>query len=230
MAKRDKSFKNTWISVKDQSLATAVREAGFDLSVFHEYSEATQDEVRKQSFKYALRSISDDYEEQTGHDLAALEYGVYVIRLSDPFILSYHNENCDDPESIFSNTSQIVYIGRGDVLVRLKHHFQHKLFDFMLSLSGASFDFQILDPGMAKSAHYTVADLHKQIEHDLLVEFSRTVSCADRGFPLLNKNRGSSAGLDYTGGSWKVPLRRKNDKMIEWVITPTPYLRSFNLD
>ena len=224
MGKRDKTFENEWIWVKNQSLATAAREAGFDLAMFDEYSEDTQKELRKKSVKYVLRNISDAFEEEAEYELSDVSYGVYVIRLSAPFSVQYRNSECENGGE---TTSQVIYIGRGDVLGRLKGHFERKLFDFMQSLSGAEFDIQILDPN---SDHYSKNNLHKQIEHDLLEAFAERITCKNKGYPLLNKNSGDTAGLDYCGEKWDAPLRKRDKRMIEWMITPTDSWRSLNLD
>ena len=226
MAKREKTFENKWVWIKHQSLATAAREAGFDLAMFHQYSDETQRELRKNSVKYVIRNIADAYEEETDADLRDLKYGVYVIRLASPFIVNYKDSECD-VSGENGTTSQIIYIGRGDVLGRLKSHFDRKLFDFMQSLSGAEFDIQILDP---TSDHFSKDNLHKQIEHELLKAFSERVTCKDRGFPLLNKKKAESVGLDYCGEKWDHPLRKRDHRTIEWIITPTEQWRSFNLD
>ena len=226
MAKRDETFENVWVWVRHQSLATAAREAGFDLAMFEQYSKDTQKELRKKSVRYVTRNIAEAYEKETGNDLEQVGYGVYVIRLASPFIVNYADSQCEDGGADGS-TSQIIYIGRGDVLGRLHSHFEKKLFDFMQSLSGAEFDIQILNPD---SPHVSKTDLHKQIEHDLLKAFSEKVTCKPKGFPLLNKKRGDDVGVTYCGEKWDHPLRKRDRRKIEWTITPTENWRSFNLD
>lgn len=226
MAKRDTSFSNKWIWVKDQSLATAAREAGFDLAMYDKYRDQTKSELRARTVKQALRNIEDTYWEQTEQDLADINYGVYVIRLSCPFTVKYSTISVADGDSVYDNTSQIVYIGRGNVLGRLKSHLNSKLFDFMQSLSGADFDFQILDP---YSDHIAKNKLFKQIEHDLLESFSVNVTGQSRGYPLLNKNKGEDLEVEDCGKNWNSPLLKRQDRMIEWVLTPTPHWRHFTL-
>ena len=224
MAKRDKTFENEWIWVKNQSLATAAREAGFDLAMFDEYSEDTQKELRKKSVRYVIRNIEDAFEELADYELSEVSYGVYVIRLSAPFSVQYRNSDCEDEGE---TTSQVIYIGRGHVVGRLKGHFERKLFDFMQSLSGAEFDIQILDPS---SDHYSKNNLHMQIEHDLLEAFADRITCVTKGYPLLNKKPGDSAGLDYCGDKWDHPLRKRDKRKIEWNISPTDNWRTLKLD
>lgn len=224
MAKRDTKFENKWLWVKKQSLATAAREAGFDLAMFNEYSEDTQKELRKKSVRYVIRNIEDAFEELSDYELSHVKYGVYVIRLSAPFAVQYRHSDCDEDGE---TTSQIIYIGRGDVAVRLKGHFENKLFDFMQSLSGAEFDIQILDPA---SDHYSKNNLHKQIEYELLEAFAERITCETKGYPLLNKKPGDSAQLDYCGDKWDGPLRKRDKRVIEWNISPTDNWRNLKLD
>jgi len=218
------------------SLATAAREAGFDLAVYHEYSESTQKELRKRTVKQAISNICDEYEFQTeekfgkSKSLDDVSFGVYVIRLSNPFTVRYRTPAISDVSTSktvnFDGTSQIVYIGRGDVRSRLESHLKYKLFDFMLSLSGADFDFQILDP----VSDFVAKDkLHKQVEHDLLLNFAETVTCREKGWPILNKYSGSDVGVEDCGKRWNYPLR-KDVKLLEWAIEPTEKWRETHLD
>ncbi len=227
MAKRDESFENEWIWVKRQSLATAAREAGFDLALFEKYSTETQTELRKKSVKYVLRNIADAYEEECEEELFEVKYGVYVIRLSAPFEIDYSTYDEDSDGGFYGGTSQIIYIGRGDVLDRLRDHFENKLFDFMQSLSGAEFDIQILNPS---SDHHSKVDLHKQIEHDLLEAFTERVTDEDDGFPLLNKKRGDDVNKKNCGTKWDHPLRKRDKRKIEWILKPTEFWRQLKLD
>lgn len=236
MASRKKETSFDWINLWGISLATAAREAGFDLAVYHEYSESTQHELRKRTIKQALSNICDEYEWSTEQKfgkpklLSNVSLGVYVIRLSNPFTIRYRAPEISSKSPTntvdFDGTSQIVYIGRGDVQGRLESHLKHKLFDFMLSLSGADFDFQILDPD---SDFIAKDQLHRQIENDLLIQFSEKVTCREKGFPLLNKNSGSDVGVEDCGKRWNYPLRR-DVKLLEWAIEPTEKWRKTNLD
>lgn len=236
MASRKKETLHKWISLSNMSLATAARESGFDLAVYHEYSESTQQELRKRTIKQTISNICDEYEWETEDKfgepkaLEEVEYGVYVIRLSSPFTVRYRTpeikKNTKKQTVDFDGTSQIVYIGKGDVKTRLERHLKSKLFDFMLSLSGANFDFQILDP---KSNFVAKDKLYTQIENDLLVSFSETVTCKEKSWPLLNKISGSDEGVKDCGKSWNLPLR-KNVKRLEWAIEPTEKWRKTYLD
>lgn len=235
MAKRSRDFKLDWINLKGISLASAARESGFDLAVYHGYREGTQEELRKRTVNAALEAINDAYEYKTeekfgaAKDLADVSCGVYVIRLSNPFTIRYRSpeSGVDDGDTVdFEGTSQIVYIGKGDVKGRLKQHLGKKLFDFMLSLSGANFDFQIVEP---TCQHHSPLDHHTQLEHDLLKEFANTVSQKERGFPLLNKNSGTDLGKADIGSNWNYPLRR-DVLNLEWAIEPTEKWRKVNLD
>ena len=121
-------------------------------------------------------------------------------------------------------------MGKGDVKNRLEQHLKKKLFDFMLSLSGANFDFQILDPHLNNVAK---EKLFTQIENDLLVRFSVTIGGNSKGkgkgLPLLNKNSGSDVGVTDCGKRWNYPLRRDVSRL-EWAIEPTQKWLITNLD
>ena len=65
MARRKKETTLNWINLWGMSLATAAREAGFDLAVYHEYSHSTQKELRKRTVKQAISNICDAYEWET---------------------------------------------------------------------------------------------------------------------------------------------------------------------
>ena len=204
---------HNWTMIKDQSLATAARQVGFDLAMYEQYPKKVKDELRKQSVKRALKNIEDAYEEATEEYLSDVIFGVYAIRLSKPLTVMYQLK-----------PSQVVYIGRGNVSNRIKQHLNDKLFDFMQSLSGANFDFQILN---VVSSYESAQKLHKQIEYDLLKEFASTVTGESRGFPLLNKNAGTSQNVDK-GPKWDHPLR-KSSSGIEWELKPTDYWRNYTL-
>ena len=106
--------KNTWYKVGNQSLAVYARNAGFDLAIYDEYSDAVKTELRKRTVTEAMRSIEWACQEH-GFDLPGLIGGVYVISLANPLSLLYPG-----------GRSQVLYIGRGNVHVRIKSHFGNR--------------------------------------------------------------------------------------------------------
>jgi hypothetical protein len=80
--------KNTWYKVGNQSLAVYARNAGFDLAIYDEYSDAVKTELRKRTVTEAMRSIEWACQEH-GFDLPGLKGGVYVISLANPLSLLY---------------------------------------------------------------------------------------------------------------------------------------------
>jgi hypothetical protein len=190
-----------WTPVKKQSLARAAREAGYDLAMFENYPKAVQDTLRYHAIKNVLRNLQDDYEELTGKELWAVRQGVYVICLSDPFTIQYA-----------SGCSNIVYIGRGQISTRLKNHFENSLFDVMMSLAGADFDFYLSEP-----IDRNEEGVFKQLEHDLLQNFRQKIGGGS--FPLLNKYAGSRQGLKL-GKGWNLPLKTSG-KRPTWAIKAT---------
>ena len=104
-------------------------------------------------------------------------------------------------------------------MARLKSHFESKLFDFMLSLNGANFDFHFAQPARPGTLTY-----FKHVEHLMLDYFSAPYGGMDdkRRFPILNKNAGSNK--EYSEGSdwWKKPLKAAGRRPL-WEIKPTDY-------
>ena len=125
--------RNTWFTIPNQSLSIYMREAGFDLAIYDQYSEAVRAEARRDTIKKAMYSLEWAFWELTGAELKDLRHGVYVIRLSGGLEIKYRN-----------GTSPVIYIGEGAVANRLKSHYDKKLFDFMASLSGALLDLSTL--------------------------------------------------------------------------------------
>ena len=199
--------KNNWYSVKNQSLAVYARYAGFDLAVYHEYSKEVQKELRSRAVKEALFAIESACEEMK-LKIGEITNGVYVISLSNPLSIQYRN-----------GRSQVIYIGIGNIMERIKSHFDNKLFDFMLGLSGADFDFYFARPALSGTADY-----YKHVEHLMLEFFSKKYGGMDekRRFPILNKNAGNNK--EFMGGSewWKTPLKASGKKP-QWELKPTDF-------
>lgn len=199
----------SWWKIKDQSLALAVREAGYDLTMFHEYPEDTQAALRKSAIKIVLRNIRDEFENMTEKDLRDIKQGVYVICVSNPFTIQYEKK-----------TSEIIYIGIGNICSRLESHFNNSLFDFMMSVAGANFDFYLTEPKSSPGDLY-----YKHIEYMLLERFWES-----RGsYPLLNTNAGSKKEFDGAGKGWDKPLKGSGKKPI-WAIRPTRHSDFGTLD
>ena len=190
-----------WTIVKNQSLALAAREAGYDLTMYEEYPQAVQETLRYHSIKNALYNLCSDFEDIKEKALYDVKQGVYVICLSDPFTVRY--------ECAMSN---VIYIGRGAISSRLKAHFENSLFDVMMSLAGANFDFYLAEPADKNEEGY-----FKQLEHDLLANFRAKIG--GDSYPLLNKNAGSSQGLRL-GAGWNLPLKASG-KRPTWAIQAT---------
>jgi hypothetical protein len=198
---------NHWYAIRGQSLAVYARTAGFDLAMYHDYSEEIQTELRKQAVKAAIFAIQAASEE-IGCNVGSIKSGVYVIALSKPLSVQYRH-----------GRSQVIYIGIGNILGRIKSHFEHKLFEFMLDLSGANFDFYFAKPARPGTAEY-----YKHVEHLMLEHFSSQYGGMDklRRFPILNKNAGSnkyfSDGLEW----WKKPLLATGKRPL-WELKPTKF-------
>ena len=199
--------KNHWYAVKGQSLAIYARPAGFDLAMYDDYDPTVQDVLRKRAVTEALRAIRFASEEQK-FNVGDVRKGVYVITLSNPLSIQYRY-----------GRSQVIYVGIGNIMGRLKSHFEKKLFDFMLSLSGADFDFYLSVPALAGTASY-----YKHVEHLMLDYFSSQYGGMDdlRRFPILNKNAGNNR--QFNGGTdwWKKPLKAAGKRPL-WAIQPTKF-------
>lgn len=199
---------NTWYQVRNQSLAIYARQAGFDLAMYAEYGASVQRELRARAVTEALSSIESACWNVHGFDLTQIKSGIYVISLSNPLSIQYRNRR-----------SQVIYIGRGNISGRIKLHFEKKLFNFMLDLSGADFDFHFSRPTLAGTKGY-----FEHVEHLMLEYFSDEYGGVDekRRFPILNKNAGAYKG--YSGGTdwWKKPLKASGKRPL-WELKPTKF-------
>lgn len=199
---------NEWISIKNQSLAAYTREAGFDISIYDEYSKETKIELKRRAINSAIYNIIYQFEEKCV-EIRDIRKGLYVISLSSPLTISYNNKN-----------SQVIYIGRGYVISRIKSHFNNSLFDFMQSLTGANFDFHIARPANPKSDRY-----HIHVEWQMLEYFSEIYGSK----PILNKNKGSAQGINSNSIWWKSPLQVRGRRP-RWELRPTNFSEFALLD
>ena len=176
--------------------------------MYDEYSEEVRVELRARAVKEAMRSIQTVCWEKHDFDLADLTSGIYVLSLSNPLSLQYRN-----------GRSQVIYIGRGNVVRRIKSHVEHKLFDFMLRLSGADFDFHFSQPARPGAGEY-----FKHVEHSMLEYFRDIYAGMDdkRRFPILNKNAGTFKGYAAGEDWWKKPLKAQGKRPL-WEIKPTDF-------
>ena len=199
---------NTWYALKNQSLAIYARRAGFDLAIYDEYDDTIRQELRRRAVTEALHAIEAACQEQHGIDIAKVKAGLYVISLSNPLSVKYRIRR-----------SQVIYIGRGNIMTRIRSHFEYKLFDFMLSLSGASFDFHFALPALRGTSDY-----FKHVEHLMLEYFCTQYGGMDdkRRYPILNKNAGNDK--DYQGGTdwWRKPLKASGKRPL-WELKPTDF-------
>jgi hypothetical protein len=148
-------------------------------------------------------------------EVVAVKRGVYVISLSSPLSIGYRY-----------GPSQVIYIGIGNIMGRIKTHFNDKLFDFMLSLSGANFDFWFARPARQGTAEY-----FKHVEYLMLEWFSDQYGGLndERRFPILNKNAGADKDLKRGSIWWKKPLKATG-KWPRWELKPTKFSRFAALD
>jgi hypothetical protein len=192
---------NTWYAVRKQSLAIAARNAGFDLAIYHQYSENVREELRKRAIKAAMEEIRIAFNGQTDEELADLKKGLYVISLTVPLTVEYKNKH-----------SEVIYIGIGDVESRIKSHFNNSLFDFMQSLSGADFDFRFSRPNLKLKPKY-----YKHVEYLMLEYFRKSTG----ELPILNKNAGSKCKIIHNDYWWNTPLKGSGKKP-RWALTALP--------
>lgn len=210
----DKLKPNHWYKIGRQSLAVYARNAGFDLAIYDEYSAAIQREIRKKTVQEAMCSIEQSCRQQ-GFELSEIDKGVYVISLANPLSIQYP-----------SGRSQVIYVGRGNIYNRVKSHFEHKLFDFMLSVAGADFDFYFARPTRAGTADY-----FHHVEHTMLNWFSSQYRDENEKvrWPLMNKISG--AKKNYAPDLkewWKKPLKASGKTPL-WEMKPTNF-NAFKLD
>ena len=198
---------NHWYFVKKQNLAVYARAAGFDLAMYNNYRVQARTELKSRAIRAALKAIEDDCKQQ-GLPVSEIQRGVYVIGLSSPLSVQYRKKR-----------SQIIYIGIGNILHRIESHFKHRLFDFMLSLSGADFDFGFAVPRRQRAPKY-----YKHVEYEMLEYFSQQTGGVDetRRFPLLNVNCGADQKLCAEEHWWKKPLKAAGRRP-QWEMRPTKF-------
>lgn len=196
-----------WVKLKEYSLARSAREAGFDLTMFDEYTPQAQSALKTAAVRKALEYLEYEYEEKTGLSLKDLNWGVYVIRMTSGMSIKYEN-----------GVSPVVYIGRGSVGGRVKSHFYDKLFPMMQTLSGAQYDFWITEPKKGTRGRPS-AKYHKQLEHDLLEKFEEKYG----SLPLLNKNRGTNC-YEELGENWDKPIRTRGQQP-KWILKATKHFK-----
>lgn len=198
---------NEWVEIKSQSLAVFTRNAGFDLALYYQYSSEVQEELRYRTVKEALKQISLACNEK-GVDVYSIKKGVYVISLSNPLSIQYRKDK-----------SQVIYIGMGNIMSRIKSHFENKLFDFMLGLSGADFDFHFALPALKGTADY-----YKHVEHLMLEYFCEQYNGLDdkKRFPILNKYAGNNKSYKAGNDWWKKPLKASGKRPM-WELKPTNF-------
>ena len=203
-----KTKRNIWYKIRNQNLSIFMRDVGFDLAVYDYYPSEVKDEVKRLSINAALKSLRDDFEDQTGDKLKTISHGVYVIRLASGMSVEYSKGH-----------SPVLYIGQGAVESRLKAHYHFKLFDFMRSLGSVNFDFYVCEPW---KKYHRDGDYHQQVEYDLISDFATTYGgIEDSGFPLMNKIKGSNKDIEATETWWRKPLKRSGSK-INWILRPGP--------
>src|SRR5215469_16791064 len=69
---------NEWLRIRKQSLAVYMRNAGFDLAIFSEYSEDVQKEARTRAINEALYGIASKFEDEYEFELYDIDRGVYA--------------------------------------------------------------------------------------------------------------------------------------------------------
>lgn len=205
---------NHWYSVRGQSLAIYARSAGFDLAMYEEYEKSVKTELRRLAVKAAVAAIKTACWEQ-GFDIEKVRTGIYVISLSNPLSIQYRNKR-----------SQVIYIGRGNILGRINSHFERKLFDFMLDLSGANFDFYFAKPARSGTKNY-----YQHVEHLMLDYFTSQYGGMDdkRRFPILNKNAGTDHYFSVGTEWWTKPLKASGRRPL-WELKPTDFSSYAPLD
>jgi len=202
-----KAKNNDWCRVRNQSLAVYARNAGYDLSIYHEYEPLVREALKKRTIAEAMKSISGICEKK-GFDFENVRSGVYVIAIANPLSISYQK-----------NRSQVLYIGCGSIYHRIKHHFNSKLFDFMLSVSGSNFDFYF-----AQAIRGDEAEYFNQVEFWMIDWFSQKHREGEQTpqLPLMNKNIGVDKDLPDDDGWWAKPLKESGKKPL-WEMKPTNF-------
>lgn len=140
-------------------------------------------------------------------DVAELKRSVYVIRMAGSFVIQY-------PEG----SSPVIYIGRGDSIVRLADHLKNWAADVFLWGSDTEIEIRIVRPARKNRIEY-----FKNVEADLLRWFGKRYG----SLPLINSRYEPNweGAVEY-GSSQADKLRQmlgtgKGGRR-KWAIQPLP--------
>jgi hypothetical protein len=145
----------------------------------------------------------DEFEDgpPSGLDFSEVKNGVYVISIGDGFGVRYKRE-----------CSEVMYIGRGRIAIRLRSHLSNWIFDMSRSLRDVPFRFYMEAVGDGRSK-----DAFKDFERHLLEQFSRKFGEK----PLINKINGRAGSTAHAyDGNWSAPIDNRG-KLYLWQIRPS---------
>jgi hypothetical protein len=147
--------------------------------------------------------LTECWEENATKEFSKVSQGVYVITLSDNLSIDYNGKS-----------SQVIYIGRGQIKSRLKEHLALWIRDLSDSLQDIAFDVWMMEVFVRGNAN-----AFKEVESDLLKDFEDRFGC----LPLQNKKRGDykEKEHDYCE-DWNKPLKNPSKHHIKngWSIKP----------
>jgi hypothetical protein len=151
-----------------------------------------------------LSDISECWEadeEGRQFNLASISQGIYVITLSDNLSIDYNG-----------NPSKVLYIGRGQIRIRLYNHMIQWLRHFTESLQDISFDIWMSEIKVKGSK-----DAYKNVESDLINYFYEKFKC----LPIQNSSKGHYHEKSHTYcEEWNKPLKNAPYINKGWAIKP----------
>lgn len=193
-----------WTVTQEISIRDYAARAGFNLHAID--LARLNDDKRKWITDKITKMILGMVEEAWEGDgwqtpFADLEKAVYVITMADNIAIKYN-----------TGTSQVLYIGRGQVKKRLKSHLVNWVSHLSESLQDIKFKFWLSE--IKKQGSPTA---YKDVESDLICQFKHKFG----EFPLLNKKNGDSCSVNHTyDKSFAQPFRPDSKVKKGWCIRP----------
>ena len=205
------TLKTKWTNVSAINPRIIARNEGFDLDYLSKKNITLRAEIKKLVTSKALALVADVWKRENGTEFAVLKRGVYVISLASGLSVRYPK-----------GSSNIVYIGRGNVSYRLKRHFLRWIIEFSSSISDISFEVAITKVrGQAKDDYY------KDAEKDLIDEFTNKFGEK----PLVNKINGKGHTRMHQYAPDFFSLLNNVGKKYLWEVRPlerNPWFREMN--
>lgn len=186
------------VSIRDYAASCGFNLNAIDLRTI---AKSRREWIEKEVASWIMSDLDECFEEEHGRPLSEIKKGVYVIALSGGLSINYKKK-----------PSSVVYIGRGNIRVRVGNHLKQWITNFSESLQDAKFVFWMAPVYLGGNAN-----LFKEVESDLLDYFYDRFG--ER--PILNKISGESHSKfhEHSKSSYQ-PFRKSSSMDAGWAIRP----------